>query len=151
MQLNKYLYYLQESPISNILKNKYKILNHLTFQENINNIKKQGLIPRKKYSIYGNPPILDAVYLYHDSSKDTVKDFKKTFKDRKIVNIKIDASKLDPNLFIADEDFYRYPYKRQIPSEEKMKLDAIQCLKTRGSIAYKGIIPPRYLVQIKKL
>ena len=142
------LYVLLEQSIN---KGKFKVLNHLTFAEHIDSIKKKGLIPRKKYSMYGNPPILDAVYLYHSSAKNVVKDFKKTFRNIQIVNIKIDASKLDPRLFIADEDFYRYPFKRKVPPEEKMKLAAIQCLKERGTVAYQSVILPKYFLEIKEV
>ena len=135
-----------------INKGKYRVLNHLTFTENIDSIKKKGLIPRQKYSRYGNPPILDAVYLYSNkNAKTIIKDFKKTFHDKKIVNIKIDMSKLNPDLFIADEDFYRYPYKRALPSAEKMQSDAIPCLKSRGTVAYKGVIPSKYFLEIKNI
>lgn len=147
--LTEYLTQLQEQDISTLIKGKYKILNHLTFIEDIPSIKKKGLIPKKNYSKYGNLPILNAVYLYHISASDVIKNFKKTFPNRKIVNIKIDAVKLNSQLFIADEDFYRYPYKRKIPSEEKMRKDAIQCLKDRGTIAYKGVIPLKYFLEIK--
>lgn len=129
----------------------YKILNHLCFKEDIKNIKSRGLIPGKKYSMFGNPPKLKAVYLYHNSNKKIVEDFKKTFNNRNIINIQIDVSKLDSNLFYADEDYYRYPYKRKIPSEEQMKIDASKCLKERGTVAYKGIIHSKYFLKITEV
>jgi len=151
MILDEYLSYIQEQQISNIIKNKYKVMNHLTFPENLSSIKSKGIIPRKKYSKYGNPPILKAVYLYHNSASSVIKDFKKTFGDKRIINIKINVSKLDPNLFYADEDYYRYPYKRKIKSENQMKMDALKCLMERGTTAYKGIIDSKYFLDIREV
>ncbi len=138
--------------MKSLLKDKkYEVLNHITFKENIDNIKRKGLIPRKKYSKYGNIPKLKATYLFHANNKSVIKDFKKTFKNRYVVVISIKTNRLFPDLFYADEDYYRYPYKRKLPDESGMKRDAAACLIDRGVVAYKGIISSKYIVDIKDL
>lgn len=144
--IESYLNYIQDN--KKPYNRSIKILNHITFLEDLQSIKKEGLVPRKKSSKYGNPPILKAVYLYHNNNTHLPNEFKKMYRGKKFIVVKVDGTKLDKNKFSADEDFYRYPLKRKVPSLNKMKQDAFDCLETRGTIAYLGIIPTN---KIKKI
>lgn len=127
-----------------------KVLNHITFLENLQTIKKEGLVPRKRYSKYGNPPILKAVYLYHSNNAALPNEFKKMYQGSNLIIVKVDGAKLDKGKFSADEDFYRYPRKRKVPSLDRMKQDAFDCLETRGSIAYLDTIPASKIKEIEE-
>jgi hypothetical protein len=133
-------------------------LYHYTLVDNLDSIIIGGLEPNKN-SNYSNGS--EAVFLTNKSSLSKANlpqhlmdelewfyeeigedDYENV--DRPIVRLKIDISQLDKDLFVPDDDYLenRYGWNKGKTHEEKLE----ESLNIWGSIAYKGIIEPKYII-----
>jgi hypothetical protein len=133
-------------------------LYHYTLVDNLDSIMNEGLTPNKNPN-YSNGS--EAVFLTNKSSLsqanlpqhliDELEWFYEEIgedeyenDDRPIVRLKIDISQLDKELFVPDDDYLenRYGWNKAITPEEQLE----ESLDIWGSIAYKGIIDPKFII-----
>jgi len=135
---------------------KEKYLYHYTLVDNLESIMNDGLIPNKNIN-YKNGS--ESVFLTNKSSLSKINlpqhlmdeldwfyeeigEYKN--EDRPIIRLKIDVSKLDRDLFVPDDDYLenRYGWNKAKTHEEQIE----ESLYIWGSVAYKGIIEPKYII-----
>jgi len=135
-----------------------KYLYHYTLQWNLDDILNDGLIPNKninydegtngvfmtnKNSLYSaNLPqrLMDEQNEFYESHEDENYDEN----EKPIIKLTIDISKLDEELFYPDDDYLKnsYNYNKAKSFDEQL----IESLEIWGSISYRGIIDPKYIV-----
>ena len=131
-----------------------KYLYHYTPTYNLNDIKEEGLTPRKnpnsfykngikgvfltnKTSLYGaNLPqdLMDLMDEYYENEEG----------EKPIVRLTIDVTQLNPNKITWDDDYIMNQYKFNKANVDKDKI--IESIDIWGTITYKGIIPPEFII-----
>ena len=131
-----------------------KYLYHYTPTYNLNDIKEEGLIPRKnpnsfykngikgvfltnKTSLYGaNLPqdLMDLMDEYYENEEG----------EKPIVRLTIDVTQLNPNKITWDDDYIMNQYKFNKANVDKDKI--IESIDIWGTISYKGLIPPELII-----
>lgn len=138
-----------------LIKNKY--LYHYTLTDYLDDIKTDGLIPKKNPNSYykdgANGIFLttsDSLYKANlpQSLMDVMDDYyenENLYDEKPIVRLTIDVTKLDADKLIYDDDYIlnKYGWNKATTKEEQI----IESLNIWGSVAYLDIIKPEYIVK----
>lgn len=127
-------------------------LYHYTLTDNLEEILQEGLIPRHyPNSHYKNSKgvfLTNKMSLYQVNLPQTLMDEMEKFyndliDEKPIIKLIINASKLDIDKFIPDDDYLlnKYNYNNAKTTDEEV----VESLKIWGSVAYDGIIPRKYI------
>ena len=137
-----------------MIENKY--MYHYTLTENLDDILKHGLIPRKKPNSHyknGSNGIFLTIYnsLYKanlpQELMDTMNDYYDNidnYDEPPIVRLKIDVSKLNLNDMYYDDDYKMNSYGWNKAKTHKEKI--IECIDMWGALCYLNIIPKEYII-----
>jgi len=152
--------YLNEDYLKRAIKNyliEGKYLFHYTLTDYLDDIKTEGLIPRKNPNSYYKGGS-KGVFLTTSSSLnkanlpqslyDVMDDYyenKENYDVKPIVRLWIDVTKLDLDKLTWDDDYIlnRYGWNKAKTDKEKI----IESLDIWGSVAYLGTIPSKFIVK----
>ena len=132
-----------------------KYLYHYTPTYNLDDIKEEGLIPRKtpnsfykdgiegifltnKYSLYSaNLPqnLMNLMDEYYENGEED---------EKPIVRLTIDVTQLNTNKITWDDDYIMNQYKWNKSNTDEDKI--IESIDIWGTISYKGLIPPELII-----
>lgn len=133
-----------------------KYLYHYTLTEYVDDIKNEGIIPRKNPNSYYEDGS-DGVFLTYKQNlystnlpqelMDKMDDYynnEEDYDEKPIVRLTIDVTQLDYSKFTWDDDYIlnTYNYNKAKSKNEKI----IESLDIWGSICYLGIINPNLIV-----
>ena len=130
-------------------------LYHYTPTYNLEDIKEEGLIPRKNpNSFYKNG--IEGIFLTNKSSlyganlpQDLMNFMDEYYEneeedEKPIVRLTIDITQLNPNKITWDDDYIMNLYKWNKAKTDEDKI--IESIDIWGTISYKGLIPPELII-----
>ena len=132
-----------------------KYLYHYTPTYNLDDIKEEGLIPRKTPNSFYKDGI-EGIFLTNKSSlysanlpQDLMNLMDEYYEngeeeEKPIVRLTVDVTKLNPNKITWDDDYIMNQYKWNKSNTDEDKI--IESIDIWGTISYKGLIPPELII-----
>jgi len=132
-----------------------KYLYHYTPTYNLDDIKEEGLIPRKTPNSFYKDGI-EGIFLTNNSSlysanlpQDLMNLMDEYYEngeedEKPIVRLTVDVTQLNPNKITWDDDYIMNQYKWNKANTDEDKI--IESIDIWGTISYKGLIPPKLII-----